>query len=251
LRGAAYLTGGHGRALAIGAPQGRPQTHRPGRWRTTPGAQLPHPARRPRHTHPQYRPPRARSSYRHPRYPHLQPAPRPRSARHHAYRVDRPTSPTANDLNGLRSNEGKVRSSRAIASPSPIMGTHSLAVSAARPKRDRYEHRPPRQPASDELCTTLQPFGIDPHPDAKHQLVALVFGLDGLGRELRLAGNEHHLGRDYMSRIGIEHDAGLRAQSDPAGIGGLQVNVYVDIRSVEHCEDFAARREDFAHIGNA
>ena len=54
-----------------------------------------------------------------------------------------------------------------------------------------------------------------------------------------------------MSRIGIEHDAGLRAQSDPAGIGGLQVNVYVDIRSVEHCEDFAARREDFAHIGNA
>src|SRR5262249_7832641 len=32
-----------------------------------------------------------------------------RSARHHARRVDRPTPSAANDINGLRSKEGKVR----------------------------------------------------------------------------------------------------------------------------------------------
>ena len=108
-RGAAHLAGGQGRALAGGATQGRPQTHRPGRWRTAPGAQLPHPARRSRHAHPQCRPPRARSPHRHPRHPHPHPAPRPRSARRHAHRVDRPTPLAANYINGLRSKEGKVR----------------------------------------------------------------------------------------------------------------------------------------------
>ena len=109
-RGAAHLTGGQGRALTGGATQGRPQTHRPGRWRTAPGAQLPHPARRSRHAHPQCRPPRARSPHRHPRHPHPHTAPRPRSARRHAHRVDRPTPLTANYINGLRSKAGKVRS---------------------------------------------------------------------------------------------------------------------------------------------
>src|SRR6201987_2700581 len=36
-------------------------------------------------------------------------APRPRSARRHACRVDRPTPLAANYINGLRSKEGKVR----------------------------------------------------------------------------------------------------------------------------------------------
>ncbi len=69
-RGTAHLTGGQGRALTGGATQGHPQTHRASRWRTAPGAQLSHPARRSRHAHPQCRPPRARSPHRHPRHPH-------------------------------------------------------------------------------------------------------------------------------------------------------------------------------------
>ena len=32
---------------------------------------------------------------------------------------------------------------------------------------------------------------------------------------------------------------------------GRQVDIHVDIRGVEHRKDFAARREDFAHIGDA
>ena len=86
-----------------------PQTHRPRRRRTAPGAQLPHPARRSRDAHPQCRPPRARSPHRHTRHPHPHTAPRPRSARRHARRVDRPTPLAANYINGLRSKEGKVR----------------------------------------------------------------------------------------------------------------------------------------------
>jgi hypothetical protein len=78
------------RALAGGATQGRPQTHRPRRWRTAPGAQLPHPAGRSCHAHPQRRPPRARSPHHHPRHPHPHTAPRPRSARRYAHCVDRP-----------------------------------------------------------------------------------------------------------------------------------------------------------------
>ena len=86
-RGTAQPTGGPGRALTGGATQGHPQTHRASRWRTAPGAQLSHPARRSRHAHPQCRPPRARSPHRHPRHPHPHTAPRPRSARRHASRV--------------------------------------------------------------------------------------------------------------------------------------------------------------------
>src|SRR6201987_6311284 len=92
-RGAAHLAGGESRALTGGATQGRRQTHRPSRWRTAPGAQLPHPARRSRDAHPQCRPPRPRSPHRRPRHPHRHPAPRPRSARRHPHRVDRPTPP--------------------------------------------------------------------------------------------------------------------------------------------------------------
>jgi hypothetical protein len=44
-----------------------------------------------------------------PCHPHPNPALRPRSARHHARRVDRPTPSAANYINGLRSKEGKVR----------------------------------------------------------------------------------------------------------------------------------------------
>jgi Transposase DDE domain len=108
-RSAARLTGGQGRALAGRATQGRPQTHRPcdacpreSAGRTTPGAQLPHPARRSRHPHPQCRPPRTRSPHRHPRHPHLLTAPRPRPARRHPHRVDRPTPAVGNYINGLR-----------------------------------------------------------------------------------------------------------------------------------------------------
>src|SRR5947207_8068016 len=92
-RRAAQLAGGQGRALTSAAPQGRPQTHRACRRRTTPSAQLPYPARRPRHAHPQCRPPRARSPHRRSRHPHPDPAPRPRSARRYPHRVDRPHPP--------------------------------------------------------------------------------------------------------------------------------------------------------------
>src|SRR5205814_2568404 len=92
-RRAAQLAGGQSRALTSRAPQGRPQTHRACRGRTTPGAQLPYPARRPRHAHPQCRPPRARSPHRRSRHPHPDPAPRPRSARRYPHRVDRPHPP--------------------------------------------------------------------------------------------------------------------------------------------------------------
>ena len=92
---------------------------RASRWRTAPGAQLSHPARRSRHPHPQCRPPRARSPHRHPCHPHPHTAPRPRSARRHACRVDRPTPLAANYINGLRSKEGKVRTSDVCTPPAP------------------------------------------------------------------------------------------------------------------------------------
>src|SRR5262249_1734170 len=56
-RGAAHLAGGESPALTGGATQGRRQTHQPSRWRTAPGAQLSHPARRSRYPHPQRRSP--------------------------------------------------------------------------------------------------------------------------------------------------------------------------------------------------
>ena len=40
-------------------------------------------------------------------------------------------------------------------------------------------------------------------------LIALALGLDGLGRELRLRGDERHLCRDRNLRVGIEHDAAV------------------------------------------
>src|ERR1700730_12851906 len=81
------------------------------RKRTDPaeGEPLPHPAWRSRHAHPQCRPPRRRSPRRHPRHPHPHTAPRPRSARRHAHRVDRATPPNSSYINNLRSKEGKVR----------------------------------------------------------------------------------------------------------------------------------------------
>ena len=108
-RGAADLAGGEGQAFAGGAAQGRPQTHRSGRRRTAPGAQLPHPARRSRHPDPQCRPPRARSPHRHPRHPHQLCSAEPSicsawcSPRRQAAR----SKPSY--VNGLCSNGGKVR----------------------------------------------------------------------------------------------------------------------------------------------
>jgi hypothetical protein len=113
--GAARRAGGQGRALTGGATHGRPQTHRPGRWPTAPGAQLPHPARRSRHAYPQCRPLRARSPHRYPRHPYPYPAPCLRSARTHAHRADRPMPSAANYLNGLPSKPGKVRVKRQAA----------------------------------------------------------------------------------------------------------------------------------------
>src|SRR5262249_6487511 len=65
-----------------------------------------------RHAHPQCRRLWARSPHRHPCHPPPNPALRPRSARHHARRVD--DAIRANDINGLRSKEGKVRSREVI-----------------------------------------------------------------------------------------------------------------------------------------
>ena len=96
-----------------------------------------------------------------------------------------------------------------------------------------------------------QPLGIDPHPDAKHQLVALGLGFDGLRRELRLARDKQDLRRNRMVRIGVEHDAGIGAELDLAGVRGRQIDVHVDIGGIEHREDLAAGRQHFADIGDA
>jgi hypothetical protein len=108
-----------------------------------------------------------------------------------------------------------------------------------------------RQPAPDDLGAAVQPVGIDANPNPKHQLVALVLGFDRLGRELRLAGEVHDLGRNDVLRVGIEHDASIGAEPDPARIRGRQIGVHVDIRGVEHGEDLAAGGQHFADIRDA
>ena len=65
----------------------------------------------------------------------------------------------------------------------------------------------PRQPASDDRLAAFEPLRIDSHPDPEHQLVALDLGLDGFRSELRLAGDEHHLGGDDMVGISERHQA--------------------------------------------
>jgi hypothetical protein len=86
--------------------------------------------------------------------------------------------------------------------------------------------------APHQRLTAFEPPRVDADPDAEHQLVALVLGLDCFRDELRLAGDEHDLGRDDVVGISIEHDAGLRPDPDPAGFRGRQVNVHVDIGSI-------------------
>ena len=51
--------------------------------------------------------------------------------------------------------------------------------------------------------------------------------------------------------IGVEHDAGVGAEPDPAGVRRRQVDVHVDIGGVEHGEDLAAGCQNLADIGDA
>src|SRR5271167_2154860 len=44
--------------------------------------------------------------------------------------------------------------------------------------------------------------------------------------------------------------AWLARNTTLAGIHGRQIDVHIDVRSVEHRKDLAASREDFTHIGN-
>src|SRR5258708_15046926 len=59
-------------------------------------------------------PPRPRSPHHHPHHPYPHTAPRLRSARGYPHRVDRPTPPLQNYINGLRSKDGKVRVRRIL-----------------------------------------------------------------------------------------------------------------------------------------
>ena len=107
------------------------------------------------------------------------------------------------------------------------------------------------QAASHRRRVRAQPLGIDPHPDPEHQLVALVLGLHGLGRELRLRGDERDLRRDRDDRVGVEHDARVGADLHLAGLVGRQIDVHVDVFDVEHGEDLAAGGQHLADIGDA
>ena len=108
-------------------------------------------------------------------------------------------------------------------------------------RRIRADIGDTRQSAADRIAACAQPLGVDPHADAKHQLVAFGLGLHRLGGELRLGGDERDLGWNCDVWINIQHDLRIRSKLDFTRLLGWQVNVHVDITDIQHGEDFAHR----------
>src|SRR5579864_29132 len=128
-----------------------------------------------------------------------------------------PTSPIVMPagISRLTASRASVDRYRCVTPSSRATGTAPALISAAAslqlrgPRRARIRSHigDARKSAAHDIGARGEPLRIDPHADAEHELVAFVPGLDRLRRELCLARQEYHLGRDRMRRIGIEHDA--------------------------------------------
>ena len=81
---------------------------------------------------------------------------------------------------------------------------------------------------------------------SRSSLVSTVLGVNCACEAMNVTAAG--IGRD---RIGVENDAGIGPDLDPAGVDRRQVDVHVDIGRVEDGEDLAARRKNLAHIGDA
>ena len=92
----------------------------------------------------------------------------------------------------------------------------------------------------------LKNLRIDLELDAKHQLGAFVLGLDGLRGELRVGRDEADLRRNDVVGDGIEDDAGLVADRQPAGVRRGQEDRHIDVGEVEDGDDRRAGGDDFA-----
>ena len=100
-----------------------------------------------------------------------------------------------------------------------------------------------------QIGMSAQQRRVDLDPDPEHELVALAPGLDHLGRELRLVGDEKDLRRQGLVGQGIEQDAALAADDDLARLQGRQEDVHIDVGEVEHGEDLSAGGQHLAEIG--
>jgi hypothetical protein len=107
------------------------------------------------------------------------------------------------------------------------------------------------QPASHQRRASAQSLRIDLHPDPEHQLVALVLRLHRLRGELRLGDDERHFRRDRYVGDGVEHDAGVGADSHLTGFVGGKIDVHIHVGDVEHGEDAAARGQHLADVRDA
>ena len=127
----------------------------------------------------------------------------------------------------------------------------SLAVAAATAVRIGAHIGHARQPAADELgaCPCSRSGSIRTRMRnislSRSSLVSTVFGVNCAW----LATNTTLAGIDVIG-IGVEHDARVGAELDPAGLRGRQINVHVDIGGIEHREDLAAGRQNLADIGD-
>src|SRR5262245_13447651 len=69
--------------------------------------------------------------------------------------------------------------------------------------------------------------------DAEHELFALALGLDFLGRELRLRGNEADVADRGAAGLVVHRDAPFRADLHLGGLGGGQEDLHIDVFEVD------------------
>ena len=86
---------------------------------------------------------------------------------------------------------------------------------------------------------------------AEHQLVALAAGLNLLGRELGLRGDETDLRPCRVFGGDVKDDAGVGADLDLHGVLGRQVDLHVHIAEVDEREDLAAAAQNLAFLGQS
>ena len=92
---------------------------------------------------------------------------------------------------------------------------------------------------------------VDPRLDPEHELLALAFGFDCLGRELGDVGNERDLGRDHEVGRGIEHDANVCAHRHPPRHRFGQEEGHVDVAEIDEVEHAAAAGDDLTGLSDA
>ena len=92
----------------------------------------------------------------------------------------------------------------------------------------------------------LQDLRIDLELDAEHQFRPLVFGFDGLGRELRVGRDEADFRRNDIVGNGVEDDPRLVADRQPAGVRRRKEKRHIDVGQIEDRHDRRARRNHLA-----